>query len=322
MTMVIVEKSGEDDFVMRKANFNKRRVFLAILQLGIVGVICLGFLKYSEEVTTMKDEFRRKIHFMKTETNVDFTDYPTIAHTEGAWYEGAPLIYHAGGGLSGYNYTNSKEALEETLAEGRRYVEMDFLYTADEQLACAHYWSSLYDDDVTVPTLEEFKEHKIFGKFTTLTAEDLIGYMAEYEDLYIIIDTKEENYVAVIEDLVKLSAFDTSITERFVIQLYEEQVKGKLQQIYPFEDDNFLFTTYKYGTEFENKIMNICYEENIAVIVIPYDMWEKETIDKFREKDFIIYEHTVNRPNQAKVSLEKGISSFYTDYLTESDLGW
>lgn len=305
---------------MKKIDFNKRKIFLGILQLGIVGAICLGGLKYSEEITAMKDHLRQKIYFAKTETNVDFTDYPAIEHTEGAWYETTPLIYHGGGGLSGYNYTNSKEALEQTLAAGHRHVEIDFLYTADNHLACAHYWSSLYDDDVTVPTLEEFKEHKIFGKFSTMTAEDLIAYMAEYEDLYIIIDTKEENYKAVIEDLVKLSSFDTSITDRFIIQLYEDQAKAKLQEIYPFEDDNFLFTTYKYGTEFENKLMNICYEENIAVIVIPYGTWEEDTIAKFREKDFIIYEHTVNRPNQANVSLEKGISSFYTDYMVESDL--
>ena len=50
--------------------------------------------------------------------------------------------------------------------------------------------------------------------------------------------------------------------------------------------------------------------------------FSRETIEKFREKDFIIYEHTVNRPNQANVSLEKGINSFYTDYLVETDLGW
>ena len=305
---------------MKKKGFNKRKILIGIVQLGILGVVCLGFLKYSEEITMMKDQLRQKIHYMRTETNVDFTDYPAIAYTEGAWYETMPLIYHGGGGLSGYNYTNSKEALEETLAEGHRHVEIDFLYTADKELACAHYWSSLYDDDVTVPTLEEFKEHKIFGKFTTMTAEDLIGYMAEYKDLYIIIDTKEENYTAVIEDLVRLSSFDTAITDRFVIQLYEDGAKAKMQEIYPFEDDNFLFTTYKYGTEFENKLMNICYEENIAVIVIPYGMWSEETIAKFREKDFIIYEHTVNRPNQANASLEKGISSFYTDYLVEADL--
>ena len=290
---------------MKKLNLNKRKIIFGAAQLAVLGAVCLGFLKYSEEITTMKDQLRQKIHYMRTETNVDFTDYPVIAHIEGAWYETTPLIYHGGGGLSGYNYTNSKEALEETLAEGHRYVEMDFLYTADHELACAHYWSSLYDD-ATVPTLEEFKEHKIFGKFTTLTAKDLIAYMAEYKDLYIIIDTKEENYSEVIEDLVKLSSFDTSITDRFVIQLYE--------------DGNFLFTTYKYGTEFENKLMNICYEENIAVIVIPYGMWEADTIAKFKEKDFIIYEHTVNRPNQANASLEKGVHSFYTDYLVEADL--
>ena len=52
-----------------------------------------------------------------------------------------------------------------------------------------------------------------------------------------------------LEDILK------RIPEEKIIQLYEDGAKAKLQEIYPFEDDNFLFTTYKYGTEFENKLI-------------------------------------------------------------------
>lgn len=305
---------------MKKIHLNKRKILFGAVQLAVLGVICLGFLKYAEEIVEIKDQIRRKAYFEEMETHVDFSTYPRIEHVEDAWYEGAPLIYHAGGGIEGLDYTNSKEALQNTLDEGHRIVEIDFLYTADQKLVCAHFWKSLYEDGETIPTLKEFKEHKIFGKYSSMTAEELIAYMETYEDLYIIIDTKEENYGSVIADLVELSAFNTTITDRFVIQLYDENSKAEFLKLYPFKRENFLFTTYKYGTELTNRIMKICYEEDIAVIAITYGLWDQETIEKFREKGFIIYEYTVNRPNQANVSLEKGINSFYTDYLVEADL--
>ena len=304
---------------MKKILFDKRKVRIFFLHAIVLVVFGMLFLKYAEEIVKIKERIRHEIRYQKNETCVDFTNYPVIAHDDGAWYENTPLIYHGGGGIDGCDYTNSKEALEQTLAAGHRYVEIDFLYTSDAHLVCAHYWSSLYNDE-KIPNLEEFQSLKIFGKYTSMTAEQLIAYMKEYEDLHIIIDTKEEDYQKVILDLVELSSYDRNITDRFIIQLYEEGTKEQFQKIYPFKDENFLFTTYKYSTEYTNKIMNLCYEENIAVITIPYDAWDKETIEVFRKKGFIIYEHTVNRPHLAQASLEKGISGFYTDYLTEDDL--
>ena len=306
---------------MKKIRFQKKKLLIFLLHVFVLGVLGLGVLRYAEEIASLKDRIRQEIRYAQKETDIDFSEYPPISHVPGAWYENTPLIYHGGGGIDGLDYTNSKEALEHTLAAGNRIVEMDFLYTADKNLVCAHFWDSLYvTGEGKIPTLKEFCELKIFGKYTSMTAEELIGYMAQYEDLYIVIDTKEENPAAVIEDLVKLSSFDPRITERFIIQLYDENTKEQFQKIYPFKQENFLFTTYKYGAEYTNRLMKNCYEEDIAVIAITYGLWEQKTIEMFRDKGFIIYEYTVNRPNQARDSLEKGISGFYTDYLTEEDL--
>lgn len=303
---------------MKKINFNKRKIFFGILQLVIVGVLCLGFFKYSEEITSLKEKVRQKIYFSQKETNVDFSDYPAIEHVSDAWYMRTPLIYHGGGGIDGLAYTNSKEALETTLGFGARFVEIDFLYTSDQHLVCGHYWDSLWEEGV--PTLAQFKELPIFGKYSSLTAEELIDYMVEYPDLQVVVDTKEENFEGVIKDLVQLSSFDTSVTDRFIIQLYEPGIKSKVQEIYPFADEMFLFTTYKFGSEFTNRIMKLCYDENISVIAVPDDAWEEETIAKFNEKNFVIYEYTVNRPHWARQSMEDGIHGFYTDFLRKSDL--
>ena len=39
-----------------------------------------------------------------------------------------------------------------------------------------------------------------------------------------------------------------------------------------------------------------------------------------KELGFVVYEHTVNRVDIARQSLEKGISSFYTDTLFPEEL--
>lgn len=305
---------------MKKRLFDKRAKRVLLLHILLLGTLGLCFLKFTEEIGAVKEQIRSVIDKERRDTKIDFSSYPAIEHTEGAWYESVPLIYHAGGDVGGLDYTNSIEAMEETLAEGQRFVEIDFLYTSDGELACAHYWESLWEEEQKIPNLEEFKKLKIFGKYTSMNAYQLVDYMKQYPDLRIIIDTKEENYEAVIRDLVEISSFDTDITERFIIQLYEAGSKEVFQKIYPFKDENFLFTAYKLGANYSNRIMNICYEENIAVVAVPADSWEQETIDMFREKDFIIYEYTVNRPNRANESIAMGIQGFYTDCMVETDL--
>lgn len=305
---------------MKKRLFEKRTMGMVLFHAAVLGIMGLCFLKFPEEIITVKNQVRNIIDEDRRDTKIDFSNYPAIEHVEGAWYEKAPLFYHAGGDVGGLDYTNSIEAMEETLAEGHRFVEIDFLYTADGELACAHFWDSLWEEDQKIPTLEEFKDLKIFGKYTSMNAYQLVDYMKEYPDLRIVIDTKEENYEDVVRDLVEIASFNPNITERFIIQLYDAGTKAVLQEIYPFKDENFLFTAYKFGPQLTNKIMNLCYEENIVVVAIASGEWEQETIEMFREKGFIIYEYTVNRPNRANESLEKGIHGFYTDCLVEEDL--
>lgn len=205
------------------------------------------------------------------------------------------------------------------MESGNYFVEIDFMYTSDGELICMHEWENQWNSE-TVPALQEFKAGKVYGKYTTMTAAELIEYMENYPELHIIIDTKEGDQVEVVKTLVELSSHNTDITERFIIQLYADGVKSEIQKIYPFQDSNYLFTAYKYGARFPNKIMKICYDENIAVVTVPYDVWDDATKQLFVEKGFILYEHTVNRPDFAGKSLEQGVHGFYTDFLKSEDL--
>ena len=117
-----------------------------------------------------------------------------------------------------------------------------------------------------------------------------------------------------------LCAGDETILSRFIIQLYDFESKAAIVEAYPFPDDQFLFTAYKFGTENPAQIMKLCYQENVPVITVEYGKWNAETIQKFAEKGFVIFEHTVNRPDEAREALARGIRGLYTDFLSPADL--
>ena len=253
------------------------------------------------------------------------------------WYNAGPLIYHACGGIDGISYSNSQEAMESTLAAGNMLVEVDFLYTTDGHLVCLHKWIDLLpmwkykelkreykDKEDQIPeteyTLEQFLKKNVKGKFTGQTARDIISYMQEYPELHIIVDTKEEDLAAVIGELLKLCDFQPDIAERFVIQLYDRGQKAKILELYPFRNENFLFTCYKFDPLRVDEILEICSAEQISVVTVPYGSWEQETVDRFLQQQIILFEHTVNDPEMAALSLEKGICGFYTDFLQKSEL--
>ena len=300
----------------------RRTLFLILMHLAILGAMALGVLKFSEEITALKSSGYGFLQQAKSGPAVTFADVeglPAFSPEENAWHTRCDLIYHAAGGIDGLDYSNSRDALEHTLSLGNRFVEIDFRYTADGHLVCARDWADITADGAA-PTLAAFRELKIYGKYATITAAELIGYMKAYPDLSIIIDTKEDGAVQVVRDLVGLCGNDDSLLGRFIIQLYDFESKAAIVSAYPFADGQFLFTAYKYGTGKPAEILKNCHAQNIRVITVPQGSWTAETIAHFTEKGFVLYEHTVNRPDEAREALARGIRGLYTDFLSPADL--
>ena len=107
-----------------------------------------------------------------------------------------PLVFiaHAGGEIEGYVYTNSREALEKSVSEGYRYIELDLQYTADSVLVAAHSWedfntmTGLSHKGDTAPTFADFVSRKIYGKFTPLTAADINAFFEKDTTLLLVTD--------------------------------------------------------------------------------------------------------------------------------------
>lgn len=312
----------------------KRTVRMILIHIISLLVLFFVIIKLAEELIVFKQKLydvknyvvekvsgeQKSVEATSEEMYPAFEEYPVLQHNDEVWYAQNRTICHATGGIDGLSYTNSKEALELSLQKGMDVIEVDFRFTSDGHLVCAHKWEDISTSKAAM-TLEEFQNTKICGKYTPLTAAELIGYMVEKEDLYIVIDTKESNLAEVIRELVTLSNDDSEIMDRFIVQLYSlDDAKSQIREIYPFTNDNFLFTAYKSDISELDELLYKCYEQEISVITTPYGQWDDEWIGKLNEKGFIIYVHTVNRVDHAEKAIRAGVYGIYTDELTEADL--
>ena len=288
-------------------------------------VLILGLaVEFAEEIQEVK---KSVYHAIRSERAPDATDdqitlYP-VENNGDEWFLEHPLIYHAGGEIHGSSYTNSLEAVEKTLAEhpGKCFIEMDLRYTSDDVLVCAHSWDDAFLNQAGDPTMEEFLSRKIQGKYTPLTAERLIQIMVENPEMYLVTDIKtgDDPIIPVVADLVELCGRDESVLSRMIIQLYTGREKSDIQAIYPFDDNQFIFTTYRIGG-WSREVVHICNEEGISVITVPSGSMSDEDIALTNELGFTLYEYTVNRADMARAALNRGISGFYTDDLVPNDL--
>lgn len=296
----------------------RKKLFL--LHAILLCILTAAVFLYIEEIQTLKQAIYYTIfpEPVAGATNDSITLYP-VETTGDEWFADAPMIYHAGGDINGNVYTNSLEAIEKTLAEGHDFLEIDLIYTSDGHLVCAHSWMDVYMEDYH-PTLEEFLNSKIQGLYTPVTAEDLLNIMRNNPQMHLVTDIKNfHDIVTVVTDLVELADRDPALLDRFIIQLYTGREKSAIQEIYPFQNEQFVFTLYEWGV-WQHEAAQICNEEGISVLTVTHGQIPDEDITMLRELGFTVYEHTINRADEGQRAIDRGVSGLYTDLLEPSDL--
>ncbi|MFQ5445780.1 MAG: hypothetical protein ACE5FF_02505, partial [Saprospiraceae bacterium] len=106
------------------------------------------------------------------------------------------FIAHAGGQIDHHNYTNSLDALNLSYERGFRLLELDIIQTSDSVYVAAHhweYWASLTGYQGKLPvSAAEFKKHKIKGKYTPLTMEEINAWFQAHPDAVLVTDKVNE----------------------------------------------------------------------------------------------------------------------------------
>lgn len=247
------------------------------------------------------------------------------------WYDTDHVIIHALGRIDDAVYTNSREALENSWQKGNRLLECDLIMTADGQLVACHDWEfwnrETYGKSSPsgeyIPTLDVFMNSRVMGRYTPLSGEDIVVFLREHPDAYIITDTKyaepdlvKEQFQALADVAAKNGCQDT--LDRFVVQIYHRYMYDMIDAIYPFP--NYIFTLYSEGYRGEEDKMKeyaeFCMLRNIDVITMNAKYYHDELAGICSQYNIQMFVHTVNDENEIRAFHDKGIG-VYTDNPSE-----
>ena len=134
------------------------------------------------------------------------------------------LIAHAGGGINGFKYTNSLEAMEQSIEHGFKMIELDLLISSDRRIVAVHDWKTFHEmtnsNNTGSISSKEFESKIIYDKYKTLNISTAI-------------DILDANGVVLVTDKIKnlslLSKYiidkDKSIIEVFSTDKYNEAIE-------------------------------------------------------------------------------------------------
>lgn len=103
-------------------------------------------------------------------------------------------IAHAGGAIDGYVYTNTLEAVENSISHGAKYIELDLRTTSDGYLVATHDWKTFAEQSGidaspdNPPSYETFVNSKIYGKYTPMTYALIDSVFKANKDLVLVTD--------------------------------------------------------------------------------------------------------------------------------------
>lgn len=141
-----------------------------------------------------------------------------------------PNAYIAhGGGVGEYHYTNSREAVEDALQKGFRFLELDLLVTTDGHLVAGHSWKDLKkvcgldNADNSPLSYREFLELRTESpRFHPIEETEIAAVMQQHPQLVLVVD-KLTDYPTLLR---KLPYPDRMIVEVFSVRNYVEALRA------------------------------------------------------------------------------------------------
>ncbi len=195
-------------------------------------------------------------------------------------------IAHAGGTIDGLKYTNSKEALDYSYAQGFRLFELDIIETADGDYVAAHdwkHWAKETNFKGDVPTTGvEFLKHKIRGKYSTLDMDGINNWFADHPDAFLVTDKVNDpiKFAAQFVDKGRL------LMELFSLEAIEEAAKNNIAAL----------ISDKPLSEIKGDRIAYLKKNNIKHIAMSRRNITKKTemLKKYRENNIRVYVYHVN----------------------------
>lgn len=242
------------------------------------------------------------------------------------------VIAHAGGAIYGNAYTNSKEALEASIAMGTRLIELDYSKSSDGQWFVTHDWkvwadATSYPAGAPLPpaaldvTGRPFKviagSHGVNNAYTVMRLEDADAIIKAHPDVRIVTDAKDSN-AELIEAITRLGGL-----EQYVIQAYSV---GEVQEIFAKHPNaNVILSIYRLEDSWDEKgfsdalLSQLSQERRLMGITIPMSAaYRRDNLTRLRRATStpILIHGAVGEINSRLIHWDlgrKGVSGFYLD---------
>lgn len=220
------------------------------------------------------------------------------------------LVAHAGGGIDGMTYTNSKAALDNSYKNGIRLMELDFEWTTDGQLVVLHSWdgfvNKFFNVDVKKYYYDEFEKFTMINGYTHLTPDRMAKWMEDHPDGYIVTDIKGNN----IKGLGYLRFTYPHLIDRIIPQIYKFDEYETVKEL---GYQNIILTLYMMGNKEE--VLDFMYLDELLAVTIPQATASTDLALKLSERGIFVYTHTINDLNEVLNLKNNGVKGFYTDWL-------
>jgi glycerophosphoryl diester phosphodiesterase len=233
-------------------------------------------------------------------------------------------IIHALGGLNGETYLNSIDGMEYYYQQGYRLFETDVNFTIDEKLVCTHKWyGSKYEeylrDGKEIPTYNLFMSQKINQKYTPTSFKDIVKFMADHDDVYVMIDFANRGYditrrlyLAVIADAEE----NKEILSRIIAGGHTKEMISAVKNIWKFKYINLYLASEAKLTERFGDIdgfINYCKAEGITSYSTAVKSITDDRMMQLKNSELISFAFTTDDTATADKLHEAGIDVIGTN---------
>lgn len=227
------------------------------------------------------------------------------------------VIAHGGGSIDGYETTNSKEALVNSINKGAKYIELDMDFSKDGKIimihdfgrTTEHYYGTKFTDKLTA---YQFSNILVNGKFHTMNFEDLVCILNKNENLSnqvkIITDTKGDN----ISLLTEIAEKYPEMIDRIIPQIYDYDQYEKVKAL---GYENIIFTLYALDRVKYNELVSFVKQNQIWAVAVGNEFVVKDLEKKLPRDGISVFCHPVSSYEDAQRLRKYGVKGVYSGIL-------
>ncbi len=218
-----------------------------------------------------------------------------------------PVVSHRAGNIPGRVEPSPIDRLNHNYAAGQRLFELDFAWTADEQLVVKHDW----EERTEVPTEAAFLAE---NPTDHASLRMVFQWLEKHPDAFIVTDCKKRS----LEGCARIRMERPDLVPQFIVQIYQYK-DYELVQSQGFK--NIILTLYRCLSEDSSEsIASFVRQHPLFALTIPMSRsTDAALIAAVNETNTPIYVHTVNQLEQFAKLQSLNIYGIYSDDLCSED---